>query len=49
MIEVGPLQAGDRNAWEGLARGYKAFYRDWVPDEAYEATWWRLRPGPRAV
>jgi GNAT superfamily N-acetyltransferase len=45
MIEVGPLQAGDRSAWEGLARGYKAFYRDWIPDEAYEATWRRLRPG----
>ena|SRR5579871_2983885 len=34
MIEVGPLEAGDRDAWEGLARGYKAFYRDWIPDEA---------------
>jgi GNAT superfamily N-acetyltransferase len=43
MIEVGPLEAGDRSAWEGLARGYKAFYRDWIPDEAYEATWRRLR------
>ena len=45
MIEVGSLQAGDRDAWEGLARGYKAFYRDWIPDEAYEATWRRLRHG----
>ena len=45
MIEVGPLAAGDRSAWEGLARGYKAFYRDWIPDEAYEATWRRLRHG----
>ncbi len=45
MIEVGPLAAGDRDAWEGLARGYKAFYRDWIPDEAYEATWRRLRHG----
>jgi GNAT superfamily N-acetyltransferase len=44
MIEVGPLAAGDRSAWEGLARGYKAFYRDWIPDEEYEATWRRLRP-----
>jgi GNAT superfamily N-acetyltransferase len=44
-IEVGPLEAGDRNAWEGLARGYKAFYQDWIPDEAYEATWRRLRHG----
>jgi GNAT superfamily N-acetyltransferase len=46
-IEVGPLRAGDRSAWEGLARGYKAFYRDWIPDEAYEATWRRLRPDPQ--
>lgn len=45
MIEVGPLEAGDRSAWEGLARGYKAFYRDWIPDETYEATWRRLRRG----
>ena len=45
MIEVGPLEAGDRSAWEGLARGYKAFYRDWIPDETYEATWRRLRHG----
>jgi GNAT superfamily N-acetyltransferase len=45
MIEVGPLETGDRSAWEGLARGYKAFYRDWIPDEAYEATWRRLRHG----
>jgi len=45
MIEVGPLEAGDRSAWEGLARGYKAFYRDWIPDEEYEATWRRLRHG----
>ena len=45
MIEVGPLETGDRSAWEGLARGYKAFYRDWIPDEAYETTWRRLRHG----
>jgi GNAT superfamily N-acetyltransferase len=45
MIEVGPFEVGDRSAWEGLARGYKAFYRDWIPDEAYEATWRRLRHG----
>jgi hypothetical protein len=28
-----------------LARGYKAFYRDPMPDEAYEATWRRLAAG----
>jgi len=45
MIEVGPLRPGDRSAWEVLARGYKAFYRDPMPDEAYEATWRRLAAG----
>ena len=45
MIEVGPLETGDRAAWEQLARDYKAFYRDPMPDEAYEATWLRLRDG----
>ena len=44
MIEIGPMRPGDRDAWEGLARGYKAFYQDPMPDEAYEATWRRLRP-----
>ena len=45
MIEVGPLDAGDRAAWERLARGYKAFYRDPLPDEAYEACWQRMAHG----
>jgi hypothetical protein len=48
MIDVGPLEDRDRAAWEGLARGSKAFYRDWIPDEAYEATWRRLRHGTDA-
>lgn len=34
MIEIDPLGPGDREAWEVLARGYKAFYRDPMPDEA---------------
>ena len=45
MIEIGPLRPGDRAAWEGLARGYKAFYRESEPDEAYERTWQRLEAG----
>ncbi len=45
MIETGPLRPADREAWEVLARGYKAFYRDLVPDEAYERTWRRLTDG----
>lgn len=45
MIEIGPLRAADRETWEVLARGYKAFYRDPQPDEAYEVTWRRLADG----
>lgn len=42
MIEIGPFRPGDRDAWEELARGYKAFYQDPMPDEAYEQTWRRF-------
>jgi GNAT superfamily N-acetyltransferase len=45
MIEIDVLRPEDRAAWEVLARGYKAFYRDPLPDEAYEAEWQRLRQG----
>src|SRR6266702_8340780 len=45
MIEIGPLRPGDRAAWERLARGYKAFYQESEPDEAYERTWQRLAAG----
>jgi hypothetical protein len=45
MIEIDRLRPGDRAAWEALARGYKAFYRDPETDEAYEATWQRLAGG----
>ena len=45
MIEIGPLRPGDRAAWEKLARGYKAFYQESEPDEAYEQTWERLAAG----
>ncbi len=45
MIEIDALRPEDRAAWEVLARGYKAFYRDPLPDEAYEAAWQRLRQG----
>ena len=45
MIEIGPLRPEDRAAWEVLARGYKTFYRESEPDEAYERTWLRLLAG----
>jgi GNAT superfamily N-acetyltransferase len=45
MIEIGPLRPDDRAGWEVLARGYKTFYRETLPGEAYEATWQRLASG----
>ena len=45
MVEIDALRPGDRAAWELLARGYKEFYRDPMPDEAYEQTWQRLAAG----
>lgn len=45
MIDIGPLRPADRAAWEGLARGYKTFYRVSEPDSRYEETWQRLLLG----
>ena len=42
MIEIAPLHEGDRAEWEALARGYKAFYEDPLPDEDYARAWQRL-------
>ena len=39
VIEVRPLAPADRDDWERLARGYKGFYEDDVPDEIYARTW----------
>ena len=45
MVEIDELRPEDRPGWELLARGYKEFYRDPMPDEAYEQTWRRLAAG----
>lgn len=45
MIRIAPLAPGDRKAWDALARGYKAFYNDPLPDEDYERTWTLLMAG----
>lgn len=45
MIEIAPLRAEDRAEWEILARGYKAFYADPIPDEDYARTWALLMAG----
>ena len=41
-VEVLALEAGDREDWEALARGYKSFYETVLPDAAYTRTWNRL-------
>lgn len=41
-VAVAPLCPDDRGEWEILARGYKAFYRDPIPDEDYDRAWERL-------
>jgi hypothetical protein len=40
-VEIAPLAAGDRERWEQLARGYKAFYRTAVTDAQYDLAWQR--------
>lgn len=42
IVETGPLRPPDRGAWEILARAYKRFNRQLVPESGYEATWRRL-------
>lgn len=44
-VAIGPLEPGERERWEILARGYKHFYETQIPDEAYERAWQRLRTG----
>lgn len=41
-ISIEPLHPNDRNAWELLARGYKAFYETETSAAEYEQTWSRL-------
>ncbi len=41
-VDIRPLKASDRAAWEALFKGYIHFYEAKVPDEVIEATWQRL-------
>lgn len=41
-LTVHPLRPADRPEWERLARGYKDFYEDPVPDTVYDEVWARL-------
>jgi GNAT superfamily N-acetyltransferase len=41
-IQIAPLAAADRAAWEPLARGYKAFYNTDTSQAEYDRAWTRL-------
>jgi GNAT superfamily N-acetyltransferase len=41
-IEIRPIQADERAAWEPLWKGYQAFYQVAIPDETTNVTWARL-------
>ena len=42
ILEVQPLRPANRQAWEVLARGYKAFYATPTTDAEYDDAWTRL-------
>jgi GNAT superfamily N-acetyltransferase len=42
MIQIRPLTADDRNAWEPLWQGYLTFYKSSLPREVTETTWRRF-------
>jgi GNAT superfamily N-acetyltransferase len=48
MIEIRPLEAGDRAQWNALWSGYLRFYRQHLPDEVTDGTFARLIE-PRAA
>jgi GNAT superfamily N-acetyltransferase len=41
-IEIRPLRSDERAAWEPLWKGYQAFYKVVISDEATGVTWARL-------
>jgi GNAT superfamily N-acetyltransferase len=42
MVEISPLTASERAAWEVLARGHHGHFENEISDESYEETWRRL-------
>ncbi|GAA4989811.1 GNAT superfamily N-acetyltransferase [Nonomuraea thailandensis] len=47
MIDIGKLLPSDRNAWEGLFRGYIDFYERVEPDEMYDRAWTEFQADTR--
>jgi GNAT superfamily N-acetyltransferase len=41
-VNIRPLMASDRKAWEALFRGYINFYEAKVPDDVIDVAWQRL-------
>jgi len=41
-VFIRPIDAGDRELWEPLWKGYLDFYQETIPPEATELTWKRL-------
>lgn len=41
-MQIAPLSPDDRDAWDILARGYKAFYNTPTSDAEFEVAWNRL-------
>jgi GNAT superfamily N-acetyltransferase len=47
VITIGELLPADREAWEGLFRGYVAFYEQDYPQSTYDRAWSELQDGSR--
>ncbi len=43
------IEAGDRERWAELWRGYLTFYKTTLPEAVYEATWMRIRDRNGAI
>jgi len=48
-IEIRPVAASERAAWEPLWKGYLDFYKTTVPKEVYDTTWARLQDPAEAM
>ncbi|MEP7056016.1 MAG: GNAT family N-acetyltransferase [Actinomycetota bacterium] len=47
MVEIGALDASDRDAWESLFRAYIAFYQRAESDAMYERAWLEFQADDR--
>ncbi|MCO1575407.1 GNAT family N-acetyltransferase [Crossiella sp. SN42] len=47
MVEIGPLNEQERDAWQALFRGYNEIYQRVLPQEGYDRAWREFREGAR--